>query len=537
MKKLSFSIVFFVLLSSLSFAQTIFQKAYGGSAMDEGKSVCTTFDGGYVIAGTTTSFGSGGRDILVIKTDASGDTSWTKTFGGDTDNEYGFCIQQTADSGYIISGVTSSFYDAAGDMYIIKLNAVGDTSWTRTLGGIGYEWGAYVQQTNDGGFILAGQTPAYGAGGFDAYLIKMTSLATIAWTKTYGGSGGEFATAVQQTTDGGYIFTGTIGSYGAGGSDFYLVKTDSLGNAIWKKAIGNSGFESAAAVRQTTDGGYIIAGTSEEALGPLGPDMCLIKTNALGDTLWSKLYGGAMIDECYDAIQTADGGYILCGKSFSFSTAGDYDVYVVKTNNQGVVQWSKTYGSSANSSANEIGYSIKQCADGGYIISGESLFGFGAGLKNMYLIKTDSLGNSGCHQGNAATITTHFLPEVMAPPTTVASGTSMYRPTTLVNSGTIQTTICYSVINGINTHETTQQVSLYPNPFSQQVTIALNEIVQVNEVKIFNLMGQEVYHQQLTNSTTNSNEISLNLSTLKSGIYMCKLSGANYSATVKLVRE
>lgn len=537
MKKFSLSLIIIVLFSSYSFAQITFQKAYGGSAMDEGKSVCQTFDGGFIIAGTTTSYGSGGRDVLVIKTDASGDTSWTKTFGGDIDNEYGFCVQQTADSGYILSGVASSFYDVAGDMYLIKLNALGDTSWTRTLGGIGYEWGSYVQQTSDGGYILAGQTPAYGAGGFDAYLIKMTPSATIAWTKTYGGTGGEFATAVQQTTDGGYIFTGTIDSYGAGSGDFYLVKTDSLGNVSWTKAIGNTGFENASAVRQTSDGGYIIAGTSEETLGPLGPDMCLIKTNAQGDTLWAKLYGGAMIDECYDAIETADGGLILCGKSFSFSSAGDYDVYVVKTNSLGVVQWSKTYGSSANSSANEIGYSIKQCADGGYIISGESLFGFGAGFKNIYLIKTDSLGNSGCNQGTAATITTNFLPEVNAAPTATSSGTFMHRPTTIVGSGTIQTNLCYNVISGVNTINTNENISYYPNPFTQKVNITLNENTQVNDVKIYNLMGQEVYSIKLTNSTSNRNEITLDLSALKSGIYACYLSGANYRANVKLVKD
>ncbi|MBK8845497.1 MAG: hypothetical protein IPO27_02630 [Bacteroidetes bacterium] len=353
----------------------------------KGKSVRQTTDGGYIIAGTTTSYGSGGRDILVIKTNAVGDTTWTKTFGGAMDNEYGFCVQQTSDSGYIVSGVASSFDDVAGDMYLIKLNATGDTLWTRTYGGIGYEWGAYVQQTLDGGFIITGQTPAFGAGGFDAYLVKLNSSGNISWTKTYGGSGLEIGSAVQQTSDGGYILTGEIGSFGAGGGDFYLVKTDSVGNVVWTKAYGHSGTEGGVTVKQTSDGGYIIGGSSEDTLGNLGFDMCLIKTNASGDTLWAKLYGGALIDECYEVVQTSDGGYIMCGKSFSFSALGDYDVYVVKINSQGVVQWSKTYGNSSSSSANDIGNSIQQTIDGGYIITGESMFGFGVGLKTSMLLK------------------------------------------------------------------------------------------------------------------------------------------------------
>lgn len=296
-----FTIFLLLAVSQALTAQITFQKVYGGTAMDEGKSVRQTTDGGYIIAGTTTSYGSGGRDIIVIKINAAGDTTWSRTFGGAMDNEYGFCVQQTNEGGYIVSGVASSFFDVAGDIYLIKLKPNGDTTWTRSYGGNGYEWGAYVQQTTDGGYIVTGQTPAYGAGGFDTYLIKINANGNINWTKTYGGIGSEYGTALQQTSDGGYIITGSNdNTFGFGASDFYMIKTDSMGNHIWSKAYGGSGFEEGQAVYQTSDGGYIIAGTSENTLGPLGPNMCLIKTNSVGDTLWAKLYGGQMIDECYD---------------------------------------------------------------------------------------------------------------------------------------------------------------------------------------------------------------------------------------------
>ncbi len=451
-------------------AQITFQRTYGGTAMDEGVSMRQTPDSGYIIAGTTTSYGSGGRDVLVIKTDAIGDTSWTRTYGGPSDNEYGFCVQVTNDAGYIVSGVASSFHDVAGDMYLIRLTSVGDTLWTRTYGGIGYEWGAYVQQTSDGGFIIAGQTPAFGAGGFDAYLVKVNANGTLAWTKTYGSSGAEFGSAVQQTADGGYILSGQT-DQGAGSGDFLLLKTDAAGTVQWTKAYGVPGAEDAVTVKQTTDGGYVIGGSSENILGPTGEDMCLIRTNAVGDTLWAKLYGGPVTDECYEVIQTPDGGFVLCGKSFSFSAAGDYDVYVVKTDAQGVVEWSKTYGGSTSSSHNEIGRSIDRTIDGGYVIAGESMYGFGVGLKNMYLIKTDATGNSGCNEGDPATITSNLLPQITTPTLSTSSGGTATLPATQVNSGTTQTDLCLSlgvqdvVVPG-------NALVAYPNPASDVVYIA-----------------------------------------------------------------
>jgi hypothetical protein len=534
-----YKILLISILSSAGFvlnAQIIFQKAYGGSAMDEANSVRQTTDGGYIIAGTTTSYGSGGRDILVIKTNAMGDTSWTKTFGGDTDNEYGFCIQKTTDGGYIVSGIASSFADVAGDIYLIKLTANGDTIWTRTYGGIGYEWGAFVQQTSDGGYIIAGQTPAFGAGGFDAYLVKINSAGNISWTKTYGGSGAEIGSAVQQTADGGYILTGQINSYSAGAGDFYLIKTNAIGNVLWTKAYGIIGDEAGVSVKQTTDGGYIIGGTSENSLGPLGPDMCLIKTNSLGDTLWAKLYGGAMIDECYEVIQTIDGGFMMCGKSFSFSAAGDYDMYLVKTNSQGIVQWSRTYGSSSSSSANEIAYAVQQTNDGGYIVAGESLFSFGVGLKNVYLIKTDSLGNSGCNQGLPATMTSNLLPQVIAPPTLTSSGGVISFPFTLVNTGSIQTNLCSTVTSNFEI-DIDHSIVVYPNPFENQLSILLRDNSKNVTIQVYNLLGEEVYFRQNLMNQSGERRMLLNLSDLKKGIYICEITSECQHKTMRIIKQ
>jgi Secretion system C-terminal sorting domain len=525
MKTLFISLIISLLLTLNSQAQTTFQNVYGGTAMDECQSVKQTPDGGYILAGTTTSYGAGGRDVLVIKTSDMGDTIWTKTFGGATDNEYGFSAEVTADGGYIVSGIAASFSDVAGDFYLIRLTSDGDTLWTKTYGGIGYETGTSVQQTAEGGFIVCGQTPAFGAGGFDAYLIKINEQGEITWTKTYGGSGQELGISVQQTSDEGYILCGLMDTFGAGADDFYLVKTDAQGNVAWTKAYGESGTESIATVKQTSDGGYIIGGTTENTLGPLGPNMCLIKTNSTGDTLWSKLYGGNFIDECYDVIQTSDGGYAMCGKSFSFSTAGDYDVYVVKVNGEGATQWSKTYGESGGGAANDIGYSIEQTTDGGYIIAGETVLG--EGIKNAYLIKTDANGLSGCNEGEAATITTNFFPQVTTPTTQVSSGGSMTQPATMVNSGTIQNNLCATSVYDL---ESKEEIYLFPNPCQQYASIMLPNGCKTTSIKIYNLIGKLVY-----SSTFQYTQ--LDLTQLQSGVYVCEIQTINYSSSIKLVKQ
>lgn len=527
-------LVALLFISGAHAQQTTFQRVYGGAASDEGNSVRQTPDGGYIVAGTTTSSGSGGRDVLVIRTDAIGDTLWTRTYGGPTDNEYGFCAQVTSDEGYIISGVASSFSDVAGDMYLIRLTSAGDTLWTRTFGGIGYEWGAYVQQTTDDGFIITGQTPAFGAGGFDAYLVKVNANGTLAWTKTYGSSGAEFASAVQQTADGGYVLSGQT-DQGAGSGDFLLIKTDAVGTVQWTKAYGVPGTESGVTVKQTTDGGYVIGGSSENILGPTGEDMCLIRTDAAGDVLWAKLYGGPVTDECYEVIETQDGGFALCGKSFSFSNLGDYDAYVVKTDAQGAVQWSKTYGGSTSSSHNEVGRSIEATSDGGYVVAGETMFGFGVGLKNLYLIKTDAQGTSGCNEGTPATVTADFTHQVSVPSLTSSSGGITTPPATTVLSGATLTHLCASASEIVEVGHG-GSLEAFPNPAEGNVKVTGVRMSDVLSLLVTDAQGR-VQRTVGVRSGPALESVELEFGDVKPGVYVIHVRTSSAVRSVRLVKQ
>ena len=258
MKSFSLILLLVCLLSVPSFAQpnpeTLWTRTYGGSGDDEAYSVQQTADGGYIVAGYTYSFGAGGDDFYLVRTNSQGDTLWTRTYGGDS-LDCAYSVHQTADGGYIVAGYTYSFGAGLDDFYLVKTNSLGDTLWTRAYGGSNYDDARSVQQTTDGGYIVAGYTWS-----FDADLVKTNSQGDTLWTRTYGGSNGDDAYSVQQTADGGYIVAGDTWSFGAGRNDFYLVKTNPMGDTLWTRTYGGRGNDSARSVQQTTDGGYIVAG-------------------------------------------------------------------------------------------------------------------------------------------------------------------------------------------------------------------------------------------------------------------------------------
>jgi len=372
---------------SSAVAQTSWWRTYGGPSDDYGTSAQPTSDGGYVITGFTGSFGPGGPNVWLIKTDASGDTLWTRTYGG-TNYDYGNSVQPTSDGGYIVAGYTNTLGPGRVDVYLINTNATGDTLWTRTYGGTNEDEGWSVQQSSDGGYVIAGVTYSFGAGGGDVYLVKTNASGDTLWTRTYGGTHDDCGYSVQQTVDGGYIIAGMTNSSGAGpyDHDVYLIKTNASGDTLWTRSYGDTNYDVGYSVQQTSDGGYIVAGRTTSFGAGYG-DVYLIRTNASGDTVWTRTYGGTDDDLGHSVQQTTDGGYIIAGETYSFG-AGSRDAYLIKTNASGDTLWTRTDGGTDE----DRGSSVEQTTDGGYIIAGftES---FGSGGSDVYLVKTDADGH------------------------------------------------------------------------------------------------------------------------------------------------
>ena len=356
------------------------EKTFGGVSMDIGHSVKQTTDGGYVAAGWTNSFSTGPYDAYLIKTDASGNLEWQKRFGGAKD-EYSFSVQQTTDGGYIAAGRTYSFGAGEWDAYLIKTNAHGDLEWDNTFGGANHDEGWSVQQTADKGYIVAGETNSFGTGNdADVYLIKTNARGDLEWEKVFGGANHDAGRSVQQTTDGGFIVAGLTESFGAGMADIYLIKTDRQGNLLWQKTFGDIGNEVGFSLQQTTDGGYIAAGQTF-SFGAGGGDVYLVKTDRQGNLDWQRTISGGGDDLACSVQQTLNGGYIVGGWTWPV-THGDANVYLIKTDSDGIVVWQKKYGGAGN----DLGLSVQQTNDGGFIVAGQT-FSFEGGESDVYLVK------------------------------------------------------------------------------------------------------------------------------------------------------
>ena len=383
---ISFTMISTVLLFLISFSaygQITFECCYGGSAREEGQSVVQCSDGGYAICGYTKSFSDPIADVYLVRTDEYGDTLWTSCFGG-SGYELSYQLEQTIDGGFVIAAQSSS-YGSADQMYLVKTDDSGNLQWQRTYGG-GYTEKAHsVQQTTDNGYIIAGSTNSMGSGGYDMYLVKTDSLGTMEWQRAYGGSGTDRGHNAVQTFDGGYAIAGYTESWGAGAFDVYLVRVDASGDTLWTRTYGG-GLEDLThygrCLEQTSDGGFVLTGYTKSFSNGLY-DIYLIKTDPLGNLEWQKNFGGSDMDMGRSVQQLPDDGYIIGGSTKCWGS-GLYDVYIVRTNADGESLWTRTFGGSGY----DYGESVQRTADNGYIIGGFTK-SFGSGEFDIYMIKME----------------------------------------------------------------------------------------------------------------------------------------------------
>jgi predicted secreted protein len=309
--------------------QLIWNKTFGGLRDDLFWSIIETSDGGYAIAGFARSFGTGNSDAWLFKTDNNGNKEWDFQYGNVND-EKAYSILQTDQNDYILVGSTRSFENGDVDVFIVKISSKGEMIWNKTIGGYGTDVAWSTVQSFDGGIVIVGYTETLGSGGFDGWLIKVDSEGDVEFNKTYGGNEDERLYSIIQTIDKGFAFTGFSGSYGSGGLDVWMIKTDKDGNIEFNKTYGGREDDIAYDILQTSEGNFILSG-STKSYGEGLRDVYVVYIDSTGDLIWNSTFGGANEDIVYSIFQVSRFGneFVAVGMSKSFSE-GSYDMLVLK---------------------------------------------------------------------------------------------------------------------------------------------------------------------------------------------------------------
>ena len=518
MKK-QFILFLFTIFQISIYAQSSiqWQKCLGGTIGEYGSSIQQTIDGGYILAGNASSNDGdvsgnhGGGDVWVVKLDSIGNIQWQKCLGGSLlDNAYS--VQQTTDGDYILLGWANSNDGdvigslGLGDFWVLKLDSAGVILWQKCLGGTIYDIPSYLEITADGGFIISGQTYSNDGdvsgnhGSSDAWVVKLDNIGTIQWQKCLGGTYDEIAYSIQQTNDGEYIVSGVTSSNDGdvsgnhGNGDAWLVKLDSAGNIQWQKCLGGSSGDEARSVQQTTNGDYILIGTTTSDDGDVSgnhgySDVWVVKLDSVGAIQWQKCIGGTNSEVAYQIQITTDGGNIFAG--FTYSNDGDIagnhggggpDMLVVKIDSVGAIQWQKCLGGFSNEGAN----SIQNTNDGQYILTGWAVSNDG-----------DVIGNHG-----EADIWVVKL------------------------SATV----------GMNELSSITSLNTYPNPASDNLTVNLSLSKTENlTLQLINVLGQTVLEPICLKNSSGTFTHSISTSKLPNGIYLLDIMGEEGRRTEKIV--
>jgi uncharacterized delta-60 repeat protein len=356
----------------------------GGADIDYVNSMAQTYDGGYILVGSTLSFGAGMSDILLLKYNQDGLLSWAKTVGG-SGNDFAMAVTRSHDLGYIVAGKTNSFGAGNFDVILMRFSSDGTLTWARTAGGNAYESGESITQAQYGGYLVSGTTSSFGAGNGDVLLLYYDTDGTLIWSGTAGGGDDEYVSSVIWTNDGGYLVAGSTKSYGEGSYEVLLIKYTASFEITWAVTTGGSGADIAKMVVQTSDYGYIVTGVTT-SFGVSDDDGLLLKYTVNGTLSWARTVGGIYSDWAESVAQTSNGDYIVTGWTSSYG-AGSTDILLLRYASDGSLNWARTVGGHDE----EYSYSIFETVEGSIILAGH-LYSFGAGESDAFLIKTNSRG-------------------------------------------------------------------------------------------------------------------------------------------------
>jgi hypothetical protein len=539
MKKNLFVIVFLHCFYS-SNAQWIFQREYGNNRNERCQSAYPTIDGGLLLNGATTSFGSGDVDPLIIKTDLQGNILWSKTCGASA-NEIPNFAAETFDHKIVFAGSTdASAVGGSSDVLVFKTDSVANFLWAKSFGGVNNENAVKIIELPDSGYAITGTTESYGSGASDIFFIKMNENGDTAFTALYGTPNNEIGKSMAPTSDGGFIICGKNSEIINGALVFkaILLRINSTGNILWAKEYGDSLYQEAQSVMQTADGGFVVCG-SRDFTSNGNYDILLFRTESSGNIVWSKTYGGNKGEGSYTVNLNADGTYVLSGytNSMGYGHRGDdsTNIFLMKTDANGDTIWTRTYGGDKQDEA----FLSAKTPDGGFIISGFSDY-HTSDSSQMLVIKTDSMGFSGCNEFTSHPVIVNDLLAVTNSNYSQHSGMTM-NSITLTTSNRVISDSTYCLLTAVNEIPINASFNIFPNPVSEtlfvkNISSALqnNNLYKKNSITIYNLIGEKIivpaflYRQE--------NYFELNVSSLKEGMYLLEILTDNEISVQKFIK-
>ena len=530
MKK-SILIAYLFLSGLLVSAQIKFQHLYGGPAYDDAQDILQTGDGGFMLCGTTESFGAGQSDIWVVKTDNAGLVQWSKAYGS-SGLEYGAAIKKDPSGGFIIAGTTFglSADTLTDDFLLVKINSSGNVLWSKTYGGPANDEAHALTVMPDSGFAIAGTTASFGtAASQSGYVVRTDKNGTLLWSKAISQNSDQQLFAIEATDDGGcivagYTYVSTLQLF-----DILLAKLNANGSKQWVHRYGGSNSEQAYAITKASTGGYVVSGYTS-SFGTGQEDACILRVDDGGDFLWFNTYGTAESERARSIYWKPTEGLFISGQAKVNSPSGYVDHnFLLRADTDGVVNWAKTFGPTLNIS---LSYAATRCSDGGYAMAGLT-GGFGAQLNDVYLVKTNDAGGSGCNQTNAQLFSSLFTPTDSADGSFSNGGVENTVAAIRTNTQAGVIIQCNSTGVGLDEKETVSDLILAPNPSAGQIRLQDEQGFRPGDlITITDPLGKIVQVETISSSC---NQVQFSADQLAGGCYMIRVNQPNTTRCKKLL--
>ncbi len=464
-------------------------------------------------------------------------TSFSKTYGLIGYN-YGRCAYQTNDGGYIILGNKSGFAGNT-DIYLIKTDTVGEITWDKAIGGTDVEWANDFKITHDKGLIIAGYTNKITENGYDVLLVKTDSSGTVEWSKTFGGTDWDMGYSVIEDKDHNFVIAGESFSNSLGDADVYVIKTDSVGDTLWTRHYGGTGSDIGYSIDTTYFSDYLVAGVTRK-ISDTTYDAYLLKIRKNGDTIWTKKYNGILDNKFYCARQIDNTSYIVCGTTKNYG-ALNYDQWILKMDTLGNQVWMRVFINAGN----EELFDIKQNWEHKLITTGyTTTWGAGLGDATATIYSNDGWFDIGKNFGGTKYDVTYSIN-----PTKdsgyICTGTTQSFGLGISNIYFIKTDKFLSApLTPIHEtgvveikHEQNFSCNIFPNPTTGFLTINItNDINRSIYLKVINILGMELISESFKTNTSFCNK-TISLSDFPDGVYFIQISNDKFSSCVKIIKQ